>query len=1158
MKSISMVKENPGILSKEALEGTGYGLLCRAFALQILSRMSVTDGLYRQLALEFAEEPEPAAPAGNEYRISLELILETLRKLEPSEGTERVRTERLLERMETRLWERTNPPKQDRPALAEPRPTAITLQNLLFQTIFQLSEVEKPLAFPQKTLSGAFLRAESAARAASAEAAFRARSASVAQTASGQKRRTSGDFAASDELAFEQSGTPTRPSSAMRMNFQNKPEAESLRINAPHVARPADAETVFVADKPEPVNRLSPAQIAEAMERTLERRLREETAQQPHARRADRQETTAEQKRREPTVAVDRSAAAEPFQKPKVSRPGAEEPSKMNSSQPVPPRSSGAKPEWEKDEPDGQTRTVGIEAGDDFHSLPANFDWKLGEPAPKKHGFSPINQDIRTSATEKQGLAEHTKRLPGDPEPGKPLPRSVRIPQTQELPENNSSREIYIRKPEELTLREFHTPEPDAEKTGLKRRDSSESLRQSARRTSDDSQSGGSTGKAAKLPVSENTAAGPAASPVSMATVAPSAAGESAASAKPSAKDQTLTAERQDSGREGRFSAPAPQAHGLSPVSRDIRTAAPAVKPDSADPRLIFGAADSAADMVYSSGTLDVRKTSAENTGLPESAHSASKSEPSGKAARGASTPVPVEIRFPAATEARSVSASLQAPAARQAFPKSAAELRPPETQGAERQSPRLRGRTAERSGHSQTAPTVNRDIRTAVRTGESANREESPLRTFGASERTEFSPRSLTEPETFSENVGLPEKRKAAYVGKEPGPLEFRTPESDVPERPAPVLRSGSLTNGPAKTGLPGPCRLAGKMGNLPALNHPGDGAAVPSISAAEVSAAVAGTALAPAKPFKPESPRAAEPAFPQPMGPRTVEPQSAKSQLVEPQVLTPLPYGNAAFPELVPFHPAERNRKAPNSVSAAMPAMADLSLTREAESEKDRSLVRGSVKTEHMRSAPPRVQATSHFAALKTPRTMESAHPEELTPPRAAMPVSRDIRTAGHLAGVVPRGMAESVGACYTDAGVPALEYAAAASIRQEPAEAPAPQMDSEYVKSLPAWAQNFLKNGSVAENPDAGSAFPTAARDISVLPGSGVETGQMRWSAPQRWMAPQRRPAELSLRQKEEPQTTRPQEKLSDTEIRHMADKVYKLIEDRIRRERRRLDL
>ena len=61
--------------------------------------MSVTDGLYRQLALEFAEEPEPAAPAGNEYRISLELILETLRKLEPSEGTERVRTERLLERM---------------------------------------------------------------------------------------------------------------------------------------------------------------------------------------------------------------------------------------------------------------------------------------------------------------------------------------------------------------------------------------------------------------------------------------------------------------------------------------------------------------------------------------------------------------------------------------------------------------------------------------------------------------------------------------------------------------------------------------------------------------------------------------------------------------------------------------------------------------------------------------------------------------------------------------------------------------------------------------------------------------------------------------------------------------------------------------------------
>ena len=265
MKSISVVKENPGILSREALEGTGYGLLCRAFALQILSRMSVTDGLYRQLALEFLKEPEPAVPAENEYHISLELILETLRKLEPPEGPERVRTERLLERVETRLWERTNAPERERPAPAEPRPMAVTLQNLLFRTMLQLSEAEKPLAFPHKTLSGAFLRAESAARAASAEAAFRAKSASTAAAANGQKRRIDGNFSASNVLAFEQSGIPTRPSPAMRMNSQNKPEAESLRINAPDAARPADAETVFATGKPQSESDLSPTQIAEAM-----------------------------------------------------------------------------------------------------------------------------------------------------------------------------------------------------------------------------------------------------------------------------------------------------------------------------------------------------------------------------------------------------------------------------------------------------------------------------------------------------------------------------------------------------------------------------------------------------------------------------------------------------------------------------------------------------------------------------------------------------------------------------------------------------------------------------------------------------------------------------------------------------------------------------
>lgn len=1203
MKPVSVVKENPGILSRQALEGTGYGLLCRAFALQILSRMSVTDGLYRQLALEFAEEPEPAAPAGNEYHISLELILEALRKLEPSERTERVRTERLLERVETRLRERTNAPEQERPAPAEPRPTAVTLQNLLFQTVLQLSEAEKPFAFPRKTLSGAFLRAESAARAASAEAASHARSTSTEAAASGQKRRINSAFSSSNVLAFGQSGAPAEPTSVVRMDSRNKaepeslhinapdaarpagvetifptgkPESESLHINAPDTAWPAGAETIFATGKPEPADGLSPSQIAEVVERTLECRLRKETGQQ-----GGRQESSAEQKRRAPPAAVDQSAVTESFQEPKVSRSRTGEQSKMKNSRPVPTRSSEGKPEWGKNEPRRQEGTIGAEAGGDFHSLPANSDRKPGEPASQTHGFSSVNQDIRTSAAEKSGLAEHPEQISGVPEPGKPLSRSLRIPKTQEL-SKNISRETYIRESEELTLREFRTPEPDGGKTGLSRRDSPESLRQSARRTSEGLESGGPAGKAAKPPVSENTAVIPAVPPSSGAMGSPSAAGESAASAKPSVQNQAPTGERQVSGREGRFSA-ALQTHGLSPVSRDIRAAAPAEKPGPAEQLPpIFGAADSAVDMVYSPETLNLRKTSAENADLPEPVHYASKSEPSGKAARGTSTPVPSAICSPAAAEARSVPASLQGPAARQVFPKSAAEPRPPETQGAERQSSGLWSRAAEHSGHSRTAPTVNRDIRTAVPTGEQPIPARSPLWTFGVSEQTKFSSRPLTVGKTFSEEAGLPEKRKTAYVGKEPEPWELRATESDLPERPTPVLRRGSLTDGPARPGQSEPGRLTGKIENLPVQNHSEAGAAAPSISVAEVSAAAAGTDSAPVKPFQHEPPHAAELVFPQPMEPksampqsvkprsvepktvkpqsvkpkavesRPVEPQTAKTRLAEPQVLTPLLYGDTAFPELAPFHPAEQNGKASDSASAVMPAMADLSPLRAGERTKNRSRGRGPMEAARMGSTPARAHTASHEVPPTTPHTFKSTHPKKLTPSRVTMPVSRDIRTAGCLAGAVPRGGAESAGESYADTGAPALEYAAAISIRQEPTQAPTPQMDSEYVKSLPAWAQNFLKNGPAAENPNAGSAFPAVARGISVLPDSGAETGQMRWSAPQR------RPAELSLRQKEEPQTARPQEKLSDTEIRHMADKVYKLIEDRIRRERRRLDL
>ncbi len=138
--------------------------------------------------------------------------------------------------------------------------------------------------------------------------------------------------------------------------------------------------------------------------------------------------------------------------------------------------------------------------------------------------------------------------------------------------------------------------------------------------------------------------------------------------------------------------------------------------------------------------------------------------------------------------------------------------------------------------------------------------------------------------------------------------------------------------------------------------------------------------------------------------------------------------------------------------------------------------------------------------------------------------------------------------------------LEYGRMAQdLRQE---APQPgrsanPMDSEYVGSLPGWAQSFLKSGAAeqAAFPPGEGMRPAAARDISVLAKPEPAADQIDWSAP----LPQRRPAEMDLFKKGEPKETpaRPAP-LSDAEIRRTADKVYRMLEDRIRRERGRLGL
>ena len=105
-----------------------------------------------------------------------------------------------------------------------------------------------------------------------------------------------------------------------------------------------------------------------------------------------------------------------------------------------------------------------------------------------------------------------------------------------------------------------------------------------------------------------------------------------------------------------------------------------------------------------------------------------------------------------------------------------------------------------------------------------------------------------------------------------------------------------------------------------------------------------------------------------------------------------------------------------------------------------------------------------------------------------------------------------------------------------------------ESDYVRSLPEWARTFLKNGGGDSHAPQTMGV---ARDIAV---SQPETGGMV-----QWTAPRYHPPEtpMAYREKERKKPTwenRPV-RISDMEIQRTADRVYRIIEERNRRERRR---
>ena len=108
-----------------------------------------------------------------------------------------------------------------------------------------------------------------------------------------------------------------------------------------------------------------------------------------------------------------------------------------------------------------------------------------------------------------------------------------------------------------------------------------------------------------------------------------------------------------------------------------------------------------------------------------------------------------------------------------------------------------------------------------------------------------------------------------------------------------------------------------------------------------------------------------------------------------------------------------------------------------------------------------------------------------------------------------------------------------------------------ESEYVQSLPDWARRFLRESGG----QGGQSHMGTARDISALPRPAQGEETVQWTAPG-----YRPPAPITYREKNREAETRQAAapRLSEGELQRAADKIYRIIEDRIRQERRRLGL
>ena len=196
--------------------------------------------------------------------------------------------------------------------------------------------------------------------------------------------------------------------------------------------------------------------------------------------------------------------------------------------------------------------------------------------------------------------------------------------------------------------------------------------------------------------------------------------------------------------------------------------------------------------------------------------------------------------------------------------------------------------------------------------------------------------------------------------------------------------------------------------------------------------------------------------------------------------------------------------------------------------------------------------IRVGRRFTKVYTPLGAEAEEEPSLAGVLPPLTLEERQTSPGQLVGETPRNIQRRSSARRAETASQPVELTYGPS--QQPAEqAPAQtskkadgQGESDYVRNLPDWARRFLKESWSGH---AGTQEMSVARNISTQQG-GEETVQ--------WTAPNYRPAPpMDHREKRQEEPKRPQQvHISEAEIQRTADRVYRILEDRIREERIRL--